>query len=429
MKCTNCGKPVKKSFKLCPNCGEEIIIIQKERHSSKRKMILPICLFFVLLSVSVYFLFFSSDSVKEIRQSVVKINVYDKEGEIIQTGSGFVVFDKNTLITNAHVITGGYKVDAVTESNEKVFVDDVVYYSQDKDIAILKLNGRNSLKPLKTEKNYDTGEKVIAIGSPLGIKNSVSDGIISNVLEDGTIQHSAPISSGSSGGTLFDSKGRVIGMNTASYDAGQNLNLAISIQEIEEAYEDAKTNKVKEVHKIQYIKYKDVKTVVLNNHAGKKIIDIIKEKSGVDSFYSTEFEDSGYIDSYYMSRIVNEGYAENWISIYAHSGLNDDGKYCESIIPEITIIKMNDSSNSTVQAVVSIMEEEAISRFENIMNHPYDSILDPTRGEAKDYYYSSEYLDAFRNIITKSHGNYVYQIICSDSKITKQIEKEIHKLP
>ena len=136
MKCTNCGKSIKKSFNLCPSCGEEIVILKKERKFLNKKLIVAFCLLFVLLVISGYFLFFASSGVKKIRQSVVKVNVYDKEGEIIKTGSGFVVFDKNTLITNAHVITGGYKVDAITESNEKVFVDGAVYYSQDEDIAI-----------------------------------------------------------------------------------------------------------------------------------------------------------------------------------------------------------------------------------------------------------------------------------------------------
>ena len=436
MKCTNCGKSIKKSFNLCPSCGEEIVILKKERKFLNKKLIVAFCLLFVLLVISGYFLFFASSGVKKIRQSVVKVNVYDKEGEIIKTGSGFVVFDKNTLITNAHVITGGYKVDAITESNEKVFVDGAVYYSQDEDIAILKLNGQNSLKPLKTEKKYDVGQKVIAIGSPLGIKNSVSDGIISNVLEDGTIQHSAPISSGSSGGTLFNSKGRVIGMNTASYDAGQNLNLAISIKEIEEAYENAKNNKVKDIYKIQYIKYKDVKTVVLNNNPGKNIIDILKEKSGVDSFYCTEYKDSGVVDSYYMARIINEGYAENWIELYAHSDWNESDKYVESVIPQITIIKMNDLSDGVVQDIIYLLEQESQSAYEQLMEDPYDrvvqvsgGVVDWTEGYEKVHRYSTEYLEAIKNPTINIHGQYVYMIVCSDRKITKEIVKEIHNLP
>lgn len=77
---------------------------------------------------------------------------------------------------------------------------------------------------------------MVAIGSPLGLFNSVSDGIISafrQMNEVDMIQFTAPISQGSSGGALLDMYGRVIGISTAGMDEGQNLNLAVSYQMIQ----------------------------------------------------------------------------------------------------------------------------------------------------------------------------------------------------
>lgn len=77
------------------------------------------------------------------------------------------------------------------------------------------------------------GQKVVAIGSPLGLFNSVSDGIISGfrVIDDvDMIQFTAPISHGSSGGALLNMYGEVIGISTAGIDEGQNINLAMGYE-------------------------------------------------------------------------------------------------------------------------------------------------------------------------------------------------------
>ena len=79
------------------------------------------------------------------------------------------------------------------------------------------------------------GQKVVAIGSPLGLFNSVSDGIISgfrNINAVDMIQFTAPISHGSSGGAVLNMYGEVIGISTAGIDSGQNINLAIGYENI-----------------------------------------------------------------------------------------------------------------------------------------------------------------------------------------------------
>ena len=74
---------------------------------------------------------------------------------------------------------------------------------------------------------------MVAIGSPLGLFNSVSDGIISgfrNVRDVDMIQFTAPISNGSSGGAVLNMYGEVIGVTTSGYDEGQNINLAVGYE-------------------------------------------------------------------------------------------------------------------------------------------------------------------------------------------------------
>lgn len=454
IKCPECKKKVSDQCDACPQCGYPIrsaleaidvasvdaVDLQQEDTKNKKSIVasskskkreiiaLVACL---LLAASIVLAFnFQTNGIDKIRQSVVKINVYDENGNLIQTGSGFVVFDKNTLITNAHVITDGYSVDAVTESDERIFVDGAVYYSQDEDIAILKINGKSSIDVLGYSMEYKVGDKIIAIGSPLGIKNSVSEGVVSNSFEDGTIQHTAPISSGSSGGALFNSKGQVIGMNTATLTAGQNLNLAIPMSKIKDAYEQSKNSKVQKVQQIQTLTYKEIESVILNNKAGKNIIDIVKEKSKAISFYACEYKDSGFVDTYYMNQLVNEGFASNWIDINAKGGWGDDSKtYYESGIPQVRIIKVNDISDKEIQNILALLQEEISDDFAFIAYSPYDAILHASSGEYTYHYYSQEYLNAYKNPILNYSNGYIYKIICSDSKLAKQIEEEIKKLP
>ena len=85
------------------------------------------------------------------------------------------------------------------------------------------------------QKKLVRGQRVVAIGSPLGLFNSVSDGIISGFRAiEGVdmIQFTAPISNGSSGGAVLNMYGEVIGISTGGFDAGQNINLAVGYEYI-----------------------------------------------------------------------------------------------------------------------------------------------------------------------------------------------------
>ena len=104
-----------------------------------------------------------------------------------------------------------------------------------------------TIKYNEQEYKVQKGEKVVAIGSPLGLMNVVSTGIFSaynNVDGITDIQFTASISSGSSGGALFNNKGEIIGITYASYEAGQNLNLAVPVEFVEALWKEKSENRV-----------------------------------------------------------------------------------------------------------------------------------------------------------------------------------------
>ena len=139
------------------------------------------------------------------------------------------------LFRSNHVACGGRYYSVRIEDDETVYTtDELIKYHSRLDLAILRIDQR--LKPLPIYQGKAPlvrGQKVVAIGSPLGLFNSVSDGIISGFRKiDGVdmIQFTAPTSHGSSGGAVLNMSGQVIGISTAGFDAGQNINLAMGYE-------------------------------------------------------------------------------------------------------------------------------------------------------------------------------------------------------
>lgn len=169
--------------------------------------------------------------------SVVMLNCYDKGGNLYSTGSAFAAFDNGIFITNFHVIDGDvYSIRAQIETGSEFTITSVVAYDTEKDIAILGTEADTGLNPLPLgdSSKLERGEKVIAIGSPLGLINTLSIGLYSGIIKEKEqmyLQFSAAISHGSSGGALFNNNGEVVGITSASYEDGQNLNLAIPIED------------------------------------------------------------------------------------------------------------------------------------------------------------------------------------------------------
>ena len=168
--------------------------------------------------------------------SVVLIGVYNEKKECFKTGSGVFINADGYILTNFHVVNGGAYFGVRLEDQEEIFyTDKLIKYHNLNDLALLKID--NASRPIPIYRGAEKprrGQKVVAIGSPLGLINTVSDGIISGfrqMNEVSMIQFTAPTSPGSSGGALLDLYGNLIGILTAGFD-GQNLNLAVDYQTV-----------------------------------------------------------------------------------------------------------------------------------------------------------------------------------------------------
>ena len=179
----------------------------------------------------------SFEELARLASSVVLIAIHDSNGDIIGTGSGIMIGRKGFILTNNHVASGGRFYSVRIEDDEEVYTTtEVIKYNSTTDLAVIRID--RTLNPIPIydgRKKLVRGQKVVAIGSPLGLFNSVSDGIISgfrNINDVDMIQFTAPISHGSSGGAVLNMYGEIIGISTAGIDSGQNINLAIGYENI-----------------------------------------------------------------------------------------------------------------------------------------------------------------------------------------------------
>lgn len=171
----------------------------------------------------------AQDIFQTANSSMALIETFDDEGHGLEQGSGFVVSNDGTILTNYHVIRGASRATAKFGDGTEGEVAGVVAFDQNHDVAALKLESPpKAFLHIGDSDGLKVGQKVIAIGSPLGFQNTVSEGIVSG-LRNGIIQMSNPISPGSSGGAVFDRYGNVVGISVATVTSGQNLNFAVPI--------------------------------------------------------------------------------------------------------------------------------------------------------------------------------------------------------
>ena len=173
---------------------------------------------------------------KSAKEAIVTI-VMANNDEPIARGSGFLVSSDGAIVTNYHVIAEG-NVAVVKFSDGTVLpVDGVLAADKVRDLAIIKIHGRKfQALTLGNSDRIQIGEDVVAIGNPLGLELTVSNGILSGrrtVEKDGGefLQITAPISHGSSGGPLFNMAGEVVGITSMYLEGGENLNFAIPVND------------------------------------------------------------------------------------------------------------------------------------------------------------------------------------------------------
>ena len=152
-------------------------------------------------------------------------------------GTGFIITPNGYVVTNAHVLADANGNLAsnirVVTNNQNVISAQFIGYDGTYDIALLKIPGNYQALNLGDSNNVQVGDKVIAIGDPLGLQFSVSEGIVSAINRPGNnninayIQTDASLNPGNSGGPLIDKSGGIIGINNFKISGGENLGFAL----------------------------------------------------------------------------------------------------------------------------------------------------------------------------------------------------------
>jgi hypothetical protein len=169
-----------------------------------------------------------------ITPTVVSIATYNQWGETAGTGTGFLVDDQGTFVTNHHVIEGAASLKIELSTGEQFTQVYSLVTDADRDIAILRIPAEHTTAAvLGMDRELEVGDPVFVMGNPLGFDRTFSNGMVSaKRLIEGTenIQITAPISPGSSGGPVMNERGEVIGIASWYVEYGQNLNMAVPIR-------------------------------------------------------------------------------------------------------------------------------------------------------------------------------------------------------
>ena len=170
----------------------------------------------------------AEDIFSQVSLSVVRIIVSNASGSPVASGSG-VVIGPGSVITNCHVAMRGDTLEVTLAGAS--FSASVEVANEERDLCLLDVAGL--VAPAVSLGSVDSvrvGQRVYAVGAPQGLDLTISDGIVSALRESQgskIIQTTAPVSPGSSGGGLFDTAGRMVGVVTFQTRAGQNLNFAV----------------------------------------------------------------------------------------------------------------------------------------------------------------------------------------------------------
>lgn len=192
--------------------------------------------------VSVFLYYGCTKNVSEIVESSEDasfiIYTYDEYGLPSGSGSGFFIDKNGTAVTNFHVLNGATKAVIIRPDSSKYEIDKII--SANSKIDLIKFHIKNSKDesfPTLQFSNSEPkkGDKIYCISNPLGLESSFSEGIVSAIREEKlrgkTLQFSAPISPGSSGGAILNSDGKVIAIATYYKRGGQNLNFGIILND------------------------------------------------------------------------------------------------------------------------------------------------------------------------------------------------------
>ncbi|WP_372718240.1 transglutaminase family protein [Novipirellula sp.] len=186
--------------------------------------------------------------IADVRPSLVTIRVQGRDGDQLGIGTGFVIDDGGLIATNMHVIGEGRPFTVETSSGRKLPVVSIEASDAANDLAIIRVDvGEDHLSALTLSEGElpPQGKRVLAFGNPLGLQDSVVQGMVSAVREISgrdMIQLAMPVQPGNSGGPVVDDQGNVLGIVNMKSAVDDNLGFAIPIDDLTPLLE--KTNPI-----------------------------------------------------------------------------------------------------------------------------------------------------------------------------------------
>ena len=213
---------------------ENILLVEKDIQQTKKNLtnIETIREEFNLLKAS------TGEDFSGIIENSVKAVVTIKTD--IGQGTGFIITDDGYVVTNAHLLSGGKTIESTNYEKNKISTE-LIGYNAELDVALLKIDGEYEFLSLGDSDETQVGERVIAIGNPLGLQFSVTEGIVSGIHRPGIneleayTQTDAALNPGNSGGPLINKNGKVIGINNFKLGSGESLGFALESNYIKDA--------------------------------------------------------------------------------------------------------------------------------------------------------------------------------------------------
>ncbi len=182
-------------------------------------------------------------------KAVVVVTAYDEKGNAISQGSGFIVRRDGAVVTNYHVISKARSIKV--KAGNKIFdVEGLILTDKENDLVILKARAKNMpVVKLGVIGEANIGEHIYVISSPVGLENTISDGLLSGIREIDekreVLQITAPVSPGSSGGPVFNINGEAIGVVTFLIQEAQNLSFAMPVELIKDKISSKSVTEIK----------------------------------------------------------------------------------------------------------------------------------------------------------------------------------------
>ncbi len=225
---------------LCDSLTRKDKMVEKNLIPQKKSALIPRRL--ILGLISAHLLLTSSPAlgqgdlpalIRKVEPSIVVILNYDREGKISSQGTGFFIDKRGELITNYHVLHEANRSEIKTLDGQGYSIERIIAEDEEGDLIRVSVDiPEEKVRPLTVSPGLpQVGEKIVVIGTPLGLDQTVSDGIVSAIREipgfGKIMQMTAPISPGSSGSPVLNMKGEVVGVATFLLLAGQNLNFAV----------------------------------------------------------------------------------------------------------------------------------------------------------------------------------------------------------